>query len=176
MIDIEPRVLPVSDRVYREVSEFLFQEARLLDDSRYKEWLGMLDPKIHYRLVTPTLALAGANQPSCGATLLDETFDSFKARVQQLTTPGFTVAENPRPFTRRFVANISIEPASDDGPLQVQSNALVYRSRGSQMQPHLFSMSRHDVLHRVAGELRLLKRDAQLDESVVTARSITGLW
>jgi 3-phenylpropionate/cinnamic acid dioxygenase small subunit len=167
----------VSDRVYREVSELLFREARLLDAGRFKEWLELLSPDVRYRLVTPCLSMCGAGAHPRGETLLmDETFGSFSARVRQLSTPAFTVAENPRPFTRRFVTNILIDRGTDEGPLHVHSNALVYRSRGTQMEPHVFSMVRLDVFKRVAGTFRLLRRDAQLDESVVGARNITALW
>jgi 3-phenylpropionate/cinnamic acid dioxygenase small subunit len=107
---------------------------------------------------------------------MDETLASFQTRVQQLTTAAFTLAENPRPFTRRFITNVMIEPHDEFGTLHVRSNALVYRSRGTQMEPHVFSMSRRDVLCRVAGLLRLDRRDARLDEAVVGARNIVALW
>jgi 3-phenylpropionate/cinnamic acid dioxygenase small subunit len=107
---------------------------------------------------------------------MDETFGSLAARVQQLTTPAFTLAENPRPFTRRFIANVLVESQSDERFLGVRSNALVYRSRGNQMEPHVFSMGRRDTLQRHESGFVLLRRDAQLDQSVVTARNIVALW
>lgn len=168
----------VSDRLYREVSEFLFQEALLLDEGRFKEWLELLAQEVRYRLVTPNLAMSmpGAPLVRGEAVLMDETLGSFRTRVQQLTTPAFTVAENPRPFTRRFITNILIDPQREGHLVHVRSNALVYRSRGTQMEPHVFSMSRRDSLCTVAGRLRLRCRDAQLDESVVGARNIVALW
>jgi len=168
----------VSDRTYREVSEFLFREAALLDEGRFKEWLGMLSEEVRYRLSAPSLSMSSHSlAPSRGETLLmDETLGSFKTRVQQLTTPAFTLAENPRPFTRRFVTNIVIEPANGEDLIHTRSNALVYRSRGAQMQPHVFSMSRRDALRKVTGALRLVRRDARLDESVLGARNIVALW
>lgn len=168
----------VSDRVYREVSEFLFREAILLDNSRFKEWLDLLSEEMRYRLMAPSLSMStpGALATTGKILLMDETFGSFKVRVQQLSTPAFTIAENPRPFTRRFVTNILMNSGVDEGPLQVHSNALVYRSRGLQMEPHVFSMTRQDTLVRSAGRLRLVRRDAQLDESVVGSRNIAALW
>ncbi len=166
------------DGLHREVSEFLYREAQLLDLGRFKEWLELLDEEMRYRLVSPKLLMAtpGTRATEDVTLLMDETFGSFKVRVLQLTTPTFTISENPRPFTRRYIANVLIEPDSDEGLICIHSNALVYRSRGMQMEPHLFSMSRRDGLRRVAGRLRLVRRDALLDESIVTARNITALW
>jgi 3-phenylpropionate/cinnamic acid dioxygenase small subunit len=174
---IEERAF-AADRLYREVAEFLYREAQLLDLGRFKEWLELLGEEMRYRLVVPKLSMAtpGAQGSPSETLLMDETLSSLKVRVQQLTTPAFTIADNPRPFTRRFVANVLLEPDSGEGPIAVYSNALVYRSRGTQMEPHLFSMSRRDTLKKVAGKLLLVRREAQLDESVVTARNITGLW
>lgn len=169
-------VLPES--VYREVSNHLFQEAQLLDGGHFKEWLDLLTDNVQIRLVAPTLSMWGATPAAADkvAVLMDETMGTLKTRVQQLTTPSYTIAENPRSLTRRFVTNILVEPCGNDGSLQVCSNALVYRSRGMQMEPHVFSMSRRDTLRRIDGRLRLVQRDAVLDESVVGARSIAALF
>jgi 3-phenylpropionate/cinnamic acid dioxygenase small subunit len=168
----------VSDQLYREVSEFLYREAQLLDSGRFQDWLQLLGEEMRYRLSTPKLSMAtpGGGGPQEQTLLMDETFGSFKVRAQQLTTPAFTIAENPRPFTRRFVTNVLIEPDAGDGSICVLSNALVFRSRGNQMEPHLFSVGRRDLMKKKEGRLLLVRREAQLDESVVNARNIVGLW
>ena len=37
-----------SPEVVHEVQQFLFFEARLLDEERYEEWLGLMTPDIRY--------------------------------------------------------------------------------------------------------------------------------
>jgi 3-phenylpropionate/cinnamic acid dioxygenase small subunit len=177
MSALEQELRPAAS-LYYEVSQFLYFEARLLDEGRFREWLGLLHEDVRYRLVTPKLSsfTPGVSAQEEETLLMEENFNSFKIRVQQLTTPAFTIAENPRPFTRRYVANVMLEPVADDTSIHVYSNALVYRSRGTQMEPHLFSMSRRDRLRSVSGRLVLARRDARLDESVVTSRNITALW
>ena len=169
-------VLP--EAVCREVSNHLFQEAQLLDDGHFQEWLGLLTEDVQIRLVAPTLSMWGTTSGHVdqAVVLMDETMGSLKTRVRQLTTPSYTIAENPRSSTRRFVTNILVEPCGNDGLLKVRSNALVYRSRGMQMAPHVFSMSRRDMLRRVDGRWRLAQRDAVLDEAVVGARNIAALF
>jgi 3-phenylpropionate/cinnamic acid dioxygenase small subunit len=170
--------IAISEGAHREVAEFLFREASLLDAGQFKEWLGLLADDMHYRLVTPNLSQAkpGARLPEAQTVLLDETYSSFKARVQQLSTPAFTLAENPRPFTRRFITNILLNWGAAAGSIEARYNTLVFRSRGGQMEPHLFSMGRRDILLNIGGQLRVTSREAQLDESIVTARNITALW
>ena len=171
-------VFAVSDRVYREVSEFLFREAQLLDNGSFKAWLELLSEHIQYRMLASDLSMSNSSaQAANGRTLImDETLGTLTVRAQQLTTPAFTIAQNPRPFTRRFVTNILIDEGAPQSPLRVHSNCLVYRSRGNQMEPHVFSLSRCDSITRIDGTLRLLIRETQLDESVVGARNIAGLW
>ena len=169
---------PVSELDYRQVSSHLFAEARLLDNGNLDEWLSLLSEDVRYRLIAPTMLMerGGTPQAGQGVILMDETIGSLKTRIQQLGTPSYTVAENPRSFTRRFVANIEIDSINSDGLIQVHSNVLVYRSRASQMEPHLFSMSRDDTLRRVNGKLYLARREARLDESVVGSRNISTLF
>lgn len=168
----------VSDSDYREISEFLFREARLLDAGRYVEWLAFLDPDYVYRLVSPTVTMVRPNEgsPNPEVVLMDENMPSLKARIRQLTTPALTLAENPRPATRRLVGNILVDGLADSTLFRVHSNALIYQSRGMGMAPHVFSTSRTDEIQRTDGSLLLKARAAQLDETVIGARSITGLF
>src|SRR5690606_13936175 len=126
-----------------------FHEAELLDQGRYTEWLKLLDGNIYYRLVAPILASTNAV-----VVLMDERLSSLQARVTQLSTPNYGIAESPASFTRRFVSNVTVEP-DKDGTLSVHASVLVYRSRGGTMTPHLYSMGRTDRLISAAGSLKL---------------------
>ena len=165
----------VSDRDYRDVCEFLFREAQLLDNWRLEDWLAVLTPDMTYRLTGPVLSTVSPGANDTVVTYMDETFGSLKARVKKLSTPAHTIAENPRSFSRRFVCNILIDSISKDGLIRVNSNALMYRSRGTHTDPHFFSTARCDSLRRVDGKLYLARRDAMLDESVIGSRNIVAL-
>jgi len=44
-----PQFPPLPDRdLVFEVEQFLYREARLLDQERYEEWLGLMTEDIHY--------------------------------------------------------------------------------------------------------------------------------
>ena len=42
--------MPVGRDLVFEIEQFLYREARLLDDERYDEWLALMAPDIHYRM------------------------------------------------------------------------------------------------------------------------------
>lgn len=160
------------------IASFLFREAKLLDGFRFSDWLEILTPDIRYRLIMPRFVMADEKsdadtQPVC---LMDETFSSLSTRVRQLMTPAFTIAENPRSWTRRHITNVLVNDIADDGTVRVCSNALIYRSRGSQAQANLFSIERTDCIHQIDGTLRLARRDAVLGESVVSSRNVSALF
>jgi PAH dioxygenase small subunit len=168
----------ISETLYRAVTTHLFREAQWLDSSQFELWLSSLTQDVRYRLTAPTITSWRVNDLDGGpqAVLMDETISSLRTRVQQLSNPSYTIAENPRSFTRRFISNIVIESVGKFGSLVVRSNALVYRSRAMQMEPHLFSMARLDRFEQIEGRLFLARRDAMLDESVVTVRNIAALF
>lgn len=167
----------VSDADYRTVMEFLFREAELLDTGRLKEWLDFLAPQISYMLTAPSVAMARPNiyEDEPTVMLMNETLGTLQARVKQLSTPSLTLAENPRPFTRRFVTNILAEHM-EDGSLRACSNALIHRTRGGKDPVETFSTRRVDILVRIDGRLKLAQRQARLDQSVINARSLSALF
>ncbi len=155
----------------REIAEFLFAEAELLDEGRLVAWLELLTPDVHYRAFAPQVPVAGQAAPQ--APLFEDDLSSIRARVQQLSTPAFTLAENPRSVDRRFVANVRTSPGEREGEFVVRSNLLVRRSRGLATEPILLAGTRRDVLRRGEGGLRLASRTVQLDDAVVPARSLS---
>ena len=42
--------MDVDDRTYREVTEFLYREAELLDQGRASEWMNLLTEDIRYKI------------------------------------------------------------------------------------------------------------------------------
>ena len=167
-----------ADGLYQKVCAFLFHEAILLDSWELNAWLDLLEPDYRYVLTGPTIAMVGgtASKQPTDVVLMKDTLGSLRARVKQLTTPSLTLADNPRPIVRRYVANILVSPGEAADTLFVRSNALIYRSRGHQDPPHIFSTSRRDTLLLAGDGFRLSRRDATLDEAVVGSRNISGLF
>ena len=155
----------LSDAESREVTEFLFTEAEILDARRFSEWLALLAEEIRYVVYAPTTITDGAEERR--VPLLDEDISSLRARVAQISTPQFTISENPPSIDRRFVTNIRAAIDVGGDCITVRSNVLLRRARGVGTEPHVFSTSRQDAIRRVDGRLRLWRRTVQLDDVVV---------
>jgi 3-phenylpropionate/cinnamic acid dioxygenase small subunit len=164
----------VTDREYREIVEFLYDEAELLDARRYEEWLTRLGETVRYRMTYPLME-EGRMAASHAKTspLFDETASSLAIRVQQLGQPSQTIAENPPTVTRRFVTNIRVRAGDAATQFRVTSNVLLCRFRFSQPEPAFLSARREDVIEQHAAGLRVTERTIRLDESVVQGTNLS---
>ena len=96
----------------RSVEQFLYREARLLDEGRFHEWLGLFTDDIHYwmsaranRYPKSSRAIAILETADCAGDdadelgLFDENISTLTARVARLDT-GMAWAEDPPSRTR----------------------------------------------------------------------------
>src|ERR1700732_2693309 len=109
----------------REVEQFLYREARLLDERRFHEWLELFTDDVRYwmagrrnRYPKSSKAIAildlgrYVEEDSADAAelaILDENKQTLSARVARFDT-GMAWAEDPPSRTRHLLANIEIEP------------------------------------------------------------------
>jgi 3-phenylpropionate/cinnamic acid dioxygenase small subunit len=170
----------------REVEQFLYREARLLDERRFHEWLQLFTDDVRYWMVTrsnlyprSSKAIAilnpGRNAEETadedGLAILDETKKTLEGRVARLET-GMAWAEDPPSRTRHLIANIEVAPGDMPSELGVYSNFLVYRSR-SETEQDFYVGARRDALRRVGGALRISNRKITLDQNVIVAKNVS---
>ena len=132
------------DEIVREVEQFLYREARLLDERRFHEWLAYFTDDVRYWMSSrstryPKSSKAIASLDPHGSreeelarddelAILDETKETLRGRVARLDT-GMAWAEDPPSRTRHLIVNIEVEGDGGASELTVYSNFLVYRSR-----------------------------------------------
>src|SRR5215475_12534052 len=121
------RMQPISNETFVEIQRFLFQEAALLDHRQYTDWLRLLDEDIHYRVTARVVRDAGADE--IDYAIIEEYLVGLKSRIDQISNPRLTRAENPPSLTRRFVSNIEAYPAAAPGEFTTVSYVLAYRAR-----------------------------------------------
>jgi len=158
-------------KLREEVEAFLLKEAELLDELRYREWLELLTPDVHY-LAPVRITREREKGPGLveGMAHFDEDYASLEMRILRLETE-FAWAEDPPSRTRHHVSNIRVgEPKGDEIP--VRSYLLLFRSRGDSPQYDLISCERHDILRRVNGNLKLAKRVIVLDHSSLPTHNL----
>ena len=171
---------PSADEV-REIEQFLYQEAWLLDQRRFDDWLALFADDARYWMPTRrTVAKSTVNAttsveeelvPEGQLGWFDDTKLTLLARVLRLKG-GVAWAEDPPSRTRRLVSNVHVEPGDGEGEYRVRSYFLLHRTR-HQTQRETFVGYRRDVLRRSADGLRIVRREIVLDETVLDSPNLS---
>ena len=114
--------IPVADDLMRDVEAFLYREARLADESRYKEWEALVTDDMHY-WVPRGLA---DHDPNERLAYINDNRSRLRTRVQQLST-GRRWSQTPPSPMRRMLSNVEV--LEMDGPgnhLRVAANMVLY--------------------------------------------------
>src|SRR5712691_2229303 len=173
--------------IVREVEQFLYREARLLDERRFHEWLDLFTDDVRYWMAgrstryprsskAITVLDPGRRQESDVAVedelaILDETKVTLSGRIARLDT-GMAWAEDPPSRTRHIIANIEVEPGDTASELKVYSNFLVYRTRAESEQD-FYVGARQDILRSVDGAWKIARRKLVLDQNVLLPKNVS---
>jgi 3-phenylpropionate/cinnamic acid dioxygenase small subunit len=165
--DAAHRIHP-NDPLYGEVVSWLHDEAALLDEHRYDEWLVLLAEDLVYRVpirVTRFEAEGDRDDTEAGLSHFDETRASLAARILRVREPT-AWSEHPPSRTRHLVTNVRVW--NRDGGYEVRSALLLLRSRGASSEQYDRSHPSHppelvDDLVDHAG-LRVLDPDRRAGE------------
>ncbi|MEU9239706.1 3-phenylpropionate/cinnamic acid dioxygenase subunit beta [Streptomyces sp. NPDC048385] len=169
-----------------EVEQFYYEEAALLDDGRYADWLDMLADDLDYWMPTRTNRLRRQQALSVAArgeaAFYDETRESLAWRIRRFDS-GMAWSEDPPSRTRHLVTNVMVrhvDPAGHDGftenDLWVRSAFLVYRNR-LEREENVFAGGRTDILRRTGdGGLQVARRTILLDQNILQAKNISTFF
>jgi 3-phenylpropionate/cinnamic acid dioxygenase small subunit len=175
------------EETIREVEQFLYREARLLDERRFHEWLELFTDDVRYwmaarrnrypksskaiAILDPDRHVEEDSTEDLELAILDENKQTLTARVARLDT-GMAWAEDPPSRTRHVLANIEVERGDAGSELEVYSNFIVYRSR-SETEQDFYVGARRDVLRRVDGAWMIARRKLILDQNVLLAKNVS---
>jgi 3-phenylpropionate/cinnamic acid dioxygenase small subunit len=166
--------------VKQEVEDFLYQEAELLDERRYEEWLDLFTEDAHYwmpmrRNVPADEREREFTREGADVNWFDEGKDTLSRRVKQIRT-GVHWAEQPPSRICHMVSNVQILRTTTAGAapteVAVKSRFLVYRNR-VETETDLLVGKREDLLQRVDGRWKIARRKIVLDQSVLLAKNLT---
>ena len=162
----------VPDTAIREITEWLFQEAELLDAGSYREWLALATEDLHYVVpIRVTREREADTDVLAGMTHMDDDWDAMEMRVLRLDTE-YAWAEDPPSRSRHFITNVRVSESEVEGEYLVKSNLLLYRTRSDTPTFDILSGERTDTLRRVDEGLRLAKRVVLLDQSTVMTHNL----
>jgi len=177
----------MNEDVTREVEQFLYREARLLDERRFHEWLELLTDDVRYwmgsrsnrypksskaiAILDPDRYVEDDLTKENELAILDETKQTLSQRVARLDT-GMAWAEDPPSRSRHLITNIEVEPGDTASEVRVHSNFMVYRSR-AETEQDFYIGARRDVLRRVASAWKIATRKIILDQNVLMAKNVS---
>lgn len=161
----------------REIEEFLYREADLLDSWQLDGWLDLLADDIRYwmpirRNVKYDEREREFTRTQADINWFDEGKATLTARVRQIQT-GIHWAEEPLSRICHFVSNVQVI-AENPPEVTVRSRFLVYRNR-VETETDLFAGKREDVLRRADGGWQLAQRKILLDQNVLLPKNLTIL-
>jgi len=158
--------------LYEEVVAFLVDEAELLDEGRFGDWLELWTDDCRYRMpIRVTRERGQSGDIAYDMQHFYDDRDSLQKRVDRLKTE-FAWAEDPPSRTRHFVSNVRVRPGEREEEIRVKSYLLVYRSRGDSPDADLIAGERRDVLRRVGGRLRLSERVFIIDQATLGTKNL----
>jgi dibenzofuran dioxygenase beta subunit len=150
----------------RDVEEFLYREAKMLDEQRYDEWLGLFTEDVRYWMpITETREVRQARDHVPGEWAFMEEDSRFLAKRMERLAGGLAHAEQPRSRTRRFISNVLVTPG-EDGDVVAECNFIVFQSRRANSE-QFFVGSRRDRIVTSGGAWKIAERTVLLDHRVL---------
>ena len=157
-----------------EVEQFLYREARLLDEEREREWLDeMVDRDIRYQVFIRQLRYKRDEKRSGPRQVYayDDDWAGLDARVKVLESVQVWV-HDPVSRQRHLVTNVEAYVGAHENEYAVYSNCHVARNRAVYEEMHHI-YGRRDILRRDAvGHLRLLRRVIDYDQRFVRGKNL----
>ena len=169
----------VSPALHHEISDFLYLEAELLDDWKFREWLDVVAQDVRYFMRSTTNAQTRDRRRSIQPPttwIFNETWYQLERRVARLET-GMAWAEEPPSRTRHLITNLRIREAADGDGYEVRCNYVLQRSQ-KERDVTTYIGKRVDRLRRAEGThgWQIHYRDITLDQVVITSHNLSVLF
>lgn len=180
----------MQDDVLRQVEQFLYREARLLDSRQFRQWIDLLADDLRYWIPMRSNRYSAASKSisildgsryeeddlskESDQAFMDEDKGSLRRRVDRLDT-GMAWAEDPPSRTRHLISNVEVEPGERESEVKVYSNFIMYRSRG-ETEEDFYVGSREDVLRNADGSWQLASRKIVFEQNVLSAKNLSNFF
>ena len=166
----------MDNELHRQVENFLYLEAELLDERKLREWLELFTddarywmPIRHNPLERPREISDELSKPGEGY-YFDDNKENLRLRVERVYSKS-AWSELPPSRTRHLITNVRVKK-STASEIEVHSNFLVYRTR-MEADKDLFVGARRDILRRIDGSFKIARRTIILDQAVLDAKNIS---
>jgi len=182
-----PPDLPRTEAYYRlkaDMEDFLYAEADLLDERRFRDWLNLLAEDITYFMPIRRNVKFGQHAQrentvqGSGISWFDEDKWTLTKRVDQILT-GVHYAEEPLSRVSHMVSNVQIRRATpsleDPREVEVRCRFLVYQNR-VEYETYTFVGKRTDLIRKTPDGWKIARREIVLDQNVLLAKNLSTFF
>ena len=166
----------MDNELHRQIEDFLYLEAELLDERKLRDWLELFTedarywmPIRHNTLERPQEISDELSKPGEGY-YFDDNKENLRLRVERVYSKN-AWSELPPSRTRHLITNVRVK-SNNGAEIEVDSNFLVYRTR-MEADKDLFVGARRDILRRINGNFKIARRTIILDQAVLDAKNIS---
>jgi 3-phenylpropionate/cinnamic acid dioxygenase small subunit len=167
-----------------EIEDFLYLEADLLDQRRFKDWLDLLTEDLTYFMPMRRNVKFGQHaerentKQGEGISWFDEDKWTLSKRVDQILT-GVHFAEEPLSRVCHMVSNVQIlrvAPSLDEPrEVEVRCRFLVYQNR-IEYETYIFVGKRTDLIRKTPDGWKIARREILLDQNVLLAKNLSTFF
>ena len=147
----------------KEIEEFLYREAYLLDEHRLDEWLELFTQDAEYLMPLREYVQGEVDPP--GHPVIKDDKMMLTLRVRKHET-GFSHVEIPKSMTCHLITNILVEDGRASDELEVSSSFVVRQARKLRDEAWWVGR-RRDLFRREDGGWRIARREILLDATVL---------
>jgi benzoate/toluate 1,2-dioxygenase subunit beta len=130
-----------------DAEDFLYREARMLDERRYREWTALFTDDATYWIPCNGDGI----DPNREISLAFDNLKRLKDRVERLES-GLAHAQLPPSRTKRLISNVQIEDAGEN-EVTILSGFILYELRRS--KERIFAGRYEHRLRRIDGEWKI---------------------
>jgi p-cumate 2,3-dioxygenase beta subunit len=150
----------------RLVEDFMYMEARLLDEWRLAEWFELMTEDARYEV--PATDVRGDHFNTLG--IVSDDAARLRQRVGQLLG-NVMWCENPRSRTRRLIGNVCVQ-VEKDGVLDVIANFVIHRFGNGRSDTFVgkyeYELVRTDSSFKIRRRTVLLDHESLLEHAKIS--------
>ena len=160
--------------LWHELMQYYIQEAWILDERRFREWLDLFTDDVFYfmprRLNVHRHETVRELSPIGDVAIFEDDKTYLTMRVERLET-GMAWGEDPPSRTRHLVGNLVVDP-QPGGEVKAKTAFMLFRSH-HETEENLFAGYRQDLLRLVHGSWKIARRTIVLDSNVIMAKNLS---
>lgn len=169
--------VPASAEDERLITRFLYDEAELVDNMQFEDWIELMHDDVYYWAPVRENRVARERReefyPKGTSVYFEESKEFLAQRVYRLST-HMAWAEEPPSRSRHMVSNVRVDERSD-GAFNVRSNFLIYRSRGERYQDTIAG-ERRDIIvpaPQTKHRYQILEREIRFDQATILIKNLS---